>query len=418
MIHQEEHLQQLLRKYADNLATDEEIREMLELLQTDKENAALWKILMELSAKAGTAPSSGQPDWENSWNSISGKRALSAAQEKPARSLKPVKRMNRWRFASAAAVLFLIAGSGYLWLNSREHSPMPRLQALTYREGLKHDAAPGKAGAVLTLADGSQIILDSAASGMLTQQGNARIENLNGALTYTKDTHPDSGILYNYLATRRGEQYPLTLSDGTKIWLNAASSIRYPTVFSGPDRTVEISGEAYAEIAPDAAKPFRVRLRDSTEIQVLGTRFNVNSYEDENTITTSLLDGAVKITALAQPVTARYGAKPGSHEMRLAPGQQAQVGAHGEIKLIDDPDMEEVIAWKNGYFQFTEADLPALMRQLSRWYDLDVEYQGTARHYEFSGKITRNINLSSLLKALKLSGVVFKIEGNKLIVIS
>lgn len=412
MIHREEYLQQLLRKYADNLATDQDIREMLELLQTDKDNAALWKILMELSAKARTTPSAGQPDWENTWNNISAQKAPSA---KP---ITPVKRMNRWRFASAAAVLLLLAGSGYLWLNRRDHAGMPHLQELTSRAALKHDAAPGKAGAVLTLANGSQIILDSASNGILTLQGNTKIADLNGALSYTKATHPDTAILYNYLATRRGEQYPLTLSDGTKIWLNAASSIRYPVVFSGPDRTVEISGEAYAEIAPDAAKPFRVRLRDSTEIQVLGTRFNVNCYEDENTITTSLLEGAVKITALAHPGTAGHDAKPGSHEMQLAPGQQAQIGTHGEIKLIDDADMEEVIAWKNGYFQFTETDLPALMRQLSRWYDLDVEYQGAVRHYEFSGKITRNINLSSLLKALQLSGVVFKIQGNKLIVSS
>jgi ferric-dicitrate binding protein FerR (iron transport regulator) len=201
--------------------------------------------------------------------------------------------MNRWRLASAAAVLFLLVGSGYLWLTSRNSTRQSHREELTSRAPLKHDAAPGKAGAVLTLANGSQIILDSATNGMLTQQGNTRIKNLNGALTYTRDTDPDTAILYNYLATRRGEQYPLTLSDGTKIWLNAASSIRYPVAFSGTDRTVEISGEAYAEVAPDAARPFRVRLRDRTQIQVLGTRFNINSYEDENTITTSLLEGAL-----------------------------------------------------------------------------------------------------------------------------
>lgn len=401
MTHQEEQLQQLLRKYAENLATDEDIREMLELLQADRDNAALRNVLMELAEKTRSGSSSapsGQPDWKNIWNNISSQRGRPPA---------PVKSMNRWRLASAAAVLFLLAGSGYLWLSSRDHSHMARLQERSSGTSLQHDAAPGKTGAVLTLANGSQIILDSAANGMLTQQGNTRIKNLNGALTYTKDTHPDTAILYNYLATRRGEQYPLTLSDGTKIWLNAASSIRYPVAFSGTDRTVEISGEAYAEVAPDAARPFRVRLRDSTEIQVLGTRFNINSYEDENTITTSLLEGAVMITPHAH-----------AHGVRLVPGQQAQVGADGKITLIDGADMDEVMAWKNGYFQFTEADLPALMRQLSRWYDLDVEYQGAVRHYEFTGRITRNINLASLLKALRLSGVVFKIEGNKLIVIS
>ena len=188
--------------------------------------------------------------------------------------------------------------------------------------------------------------------------------------------------------------------------------------FSGTDRTVEISGEAYAEVAPDAARPFRVRLRDSTQIQVLGTRFNINSYVDENTITTSLLEGAIMITPHAHSTKDGQYAKESAHEIRLVPGQQAKVGADGKIRLIDGADMDESIAWKNGYFQFTEADLPALMRQLSRWYDLDVEYQGAVRHYEFTGRITRNINLASLLKALRLSGVVFKIEGNKLIVIS
>ena len=436
MTHHEGRLQQLLREYADNRATKEEILEMLDLLQQDKDNAALEIVVAELAARArseesfghveaersfghvdGEEDSPGDADGEIMWRNITELSSRAAPVKRPA----PVKKIRGWRrMAAAAAVFILLSVSGYLWL-SRRSPTAPAHRGEYISGGLANDAAPGKTRAVLTLANGSRIILDSATNGMLTQQGNTKIQNLNGALTYTKDTRPVSEILYNDLTTHRGEQYPLTLSDGTRIWLNAASEIRYPVAFSGNDRTVEINGEAYVEVAPDAARPFRVRLRDSTVIQVLGTSFNINAYEDEGSIKTTLLQGAVKIMPPASSGKERGVnlalSGPGKG-VKLAPGQQAQVSSNGEIKLIDDADVEEAIAWKNGYFQFTNADLPALLRQLSRWYDLDVTYQGALRHYEFTGKITRNINLASLLQALRLSGVVFKIEGIKLIVIS
>jgi transmembrane sensor len=391
-------LDDLLHKFSADKASAEEIREMLDLLHQDKNNAGLENVLMELKAKAGSHASPLQADWESMWLDIYNR----------------TQRTSWWRIAAAAAVLILFSLSAWLWLDHRTHaSPIAATKAIAPKGG--NDAAPGKTRAILTLANGAQLVLDSASNGMLAQQGNTKIQNMNGALTYKGGAQQEEKVLYNNLTTHRGEQYPLTLSDGTKIWLNAASSIRFPVTFTGNERRVEISGEVYFEVAKNAAKPFRVQLNDSTQVQVLGTSFNINAYADETAITTTLLEGSVKIIL----PTPAGGSAQRPQEVKLIPRQQAQlIREPASIHVLNDADLDEVIAWKNGFFQFTGADLPALIRQLSRWYDLDVVYEGDIRHHEFTGKITRNINLASLLKALKLSGVNFRIEGNKLIVAS
>lgn len=419
-------LEDLLQKYADDQANGEEIREMLDLLRQDKNNTGLENLLMDLKAKAANKTSPLQVDWESMWLDIYNKTVQPAGNQvirdnNLIHLPRPAKQTPWWRIAAAAAILILFSFGAWLWLQrSTNASPIASTTEITRQRG--NDAPPGKTRAVLTLANGAQIVLDSTSNGTLTQQGNTEIQNMHGALTYKKGQQQEKEILYNNLTTHRGEQYPLTLSDGTKIWLNAASSIRFPVTFSGNERRVEISGEAYFEVAKDASRPFRVQLNDSTQVQVLGTSFNINAYEDEVAIKTTLLDGSVKIIlpAPAGPT------KQSPQEVKLIPGQQAQLfRGHSpstltppSIRIINDADLEEAVAWKNGYFQFTNADLPDLIRQLSRWYDIDAVYRGDIRHHEFTGKITRNINLSSLLNALKLSGVNFRIEGDKLIVVS
>jgi ferric-dicitrate binding protein FerR (iron transport regulator) len=192
------------------------------------------------------------------------------------------------------------------------------------------------------------------------------------------------------------------LADGTKVWLNAASSLRFPAAFAGKERIVELNGEGYFEVAKNASMPFHVRVHDM-DVQVLGTHFNINAYTDETAMRTTLLEGSVQVSQ-------------GEQTQLLTPGQQAAASQNGQIQLADGVDVEEVMAWKNGMFQFQGADLETILRQAARWYDIDVEYKQRISD-RFSGQISKNVNLSQLLKILELTGKVhFEIEGRKIIV--
>jgi transmembrane sensor len=311
-----------------------------------------------------------------------------------------------WRIPAAAAVFLLIASSIFFIFN-----PKNKKQELAKTELNRptpvNDIAPGGNKAVLTLADGSSIVLDSAANGTLTQQGNIKVQKLdNGQLAYTvngKQVTENDEAFYNTISTPRGGQYQVTLADGTQVWLNAASSIRFPVVFTGAERKVEITGEVYFEVSKNAAIPFKVKTAAS-EVVVLGTHFNVNAYDDEAAVKTTLLEGSVKIIAAGQPI--KY----------LQPGQQSAINKQGTITVLNNADIEEALAWKNGRFQFNSADLKSILRQISRWYDVDVVYKGNV-NLHFTGQLTRNDNVSKVFEELVLTGEVhFKIEGKKIIV--
>lgn len=265
------------------------------------------------------------------------------------------------------------------------------------------DPQPGGNKAQLTLADGSIILLDGTANGLLAEQGTAKIiKKADGQLLYDVTGAPTTDILYNTLSTPRGGQYNITLPDGSKVWLNSASTIIYPTSFNGKERKVEILGEAYFEVAKDATKPFRVKMNEM-EVEVLGTHFNINGYQDESFVRTTLLEGKVKV-------------RSGAVENLLNPGQQAQLGKNGNIKLLKNVNVEEVMAWKDGNFQFEDADIYSVMRQLARWYDLEVAYSGRLTKH-FVGSISRDVNLSQVLTMLQQTGEVkFSREGKKIIV--
>jgi len=252
--------------------------------------------------------------------------------------------------------------------------------------------------AMLTLADGRQIALDSMGSGTIGRQGNSTVINLKGALAYNASGPgvAASGTSYNTLATSTGNQYRLILPDGSRIWLNAASSIKFPVCFDGVERSVEITGEAYFEIAPDARRPFMVHYRDMT-VQVLGTSFNVNAYTDEQSVATTLVDGAVKVIR-------------GDDHSVLAPGQQVQVSGKN-MRVLSDVNTSEVVAWKNDEFYFRRADIQSIMRQLARWYNIKVDYESQDITERFYARIPRSVPLSEALKALSLTGKVhFKIR--------
>jgi transmembrane sensor len=309
-----------------------------------------------------------------------------------------------WRKLAVAALVLLVAGRGVLFF--LPDSPAKKALADHGQPArYAHDLPPGRNNAVLTLADGRTISLDSAVNGKLAQQGNIKVIKLNGQIAYTNNGSAQAGdaVLFNTISTARGNQYQLTLSDGSKVWLNAASSLRFPTTFKGKERRVEVTGEAYFEIAKNPSMPFKVQAGGG-EIDVLGTHFNVNAYTDEPSVKTTVLEGAVAV-------------KKESALQLLAPGQQAEFSPKGDITLSENVDVTRETAWKDGFFWFNNTDIHMLMRQVSRWYDVEVEFNGNITDDGFTGKVSRNVPLSKLLDVLEQYEIHFKIEGKKIIVL-
>ncbi|WP_316814246.1 FecR family protein [Pedobacter heparinus] len=305
---------------------------------------------------------------------------------------KPALRV--WLPAAAAILIFLSAGFYFLVLKQQE------IPGSNY---VKEDVAPGGSKAVLVLADGSEIILDHAKNGTLLSQGNVSINKTgNGQLRYNmlKSGQGAAGKLpaLNTILTPRGGQYHIILPDGTRVWLNASSSIKFPMVFSGRERNVEITGEAYFEVVSNPAMPFIVKAGE-TNIRVLGTHFNVMAYADEQGVNTTLLEGKVKVSS-------------GNTVNVMKPGQQALV-LNGTIN-ITTANVEEAVAWKNGYFYFKDSDIKTVMRQISRWYDVDVEYKGSLPETVFSGKMYRNVNMSKVLEVLSYFKIDYNITDSKI----
>jgi ferric-dicitrate binding protein FerR (iron transport regulator) len=309
--------------------------------------------------------------------------------------------------AAAACIAILCTGAWFLFVK----------QPAVGRKGLAHaeqaTVLPGTNKAVLTLADGRQIMLDNTAGKTITDQNGIKISNqaASGQLAYHSPEHNDSlsTVYYNVLTTPRGGQYEVLLADGSHVWLNAASSLKYPNRFTGKERTVEVTGEAYFEIAGNPAKPFRIKVNDNTAVEVLGTHFNINAYRDEEAIKTTLIEGSVRVA----------GAKGTA---LLKPGQQCVSAAPGSVDRglkITAVNTDAVIAWKNGIFSLHNQGVAEVMRQLTRWYDIEVEYKGKAPAITFWGEMSRYENLSSILDFMRESGINFKIEngGKKITVI-
>ena len=325
--------------------------------------------------------------------------------QQPKRNLITLFHNTILRYVAAAVLLVLISTTAYmLFVKPTTHqqkavSDTPPPATL--------DVSPGAEKATLTLDNGTNLVLDNASSGKIAEQGNTIVVKEEGLLSYNSYNNGSSNnIFYNTLTTARGSYYSsLVLADGSKVWLNAQSSIRFPTAFPGKDRVVEVTGEVYFEVAKNASKPFKVNVRDKgMVVEVLGTHFNINAYVDEAEVKTTLLEGAVKIVS-------------GSRVNFLKPGQQA-INSNGETRVVNDADVDEAIAWKNGMFQFQNADIRSIMRQVEKWYDAEVVYDGNVDR-KFFAEIPRTVEVSRLLTILKKTGWVdFKIEGKKIIVIA
>lgn len=397
MHNNKEKLSDLINKYLGNRLTSAEFAELWRLLNEEPDETALNEELRQLwqSAKTET-PLIAAADWDQKIQEAKQKLAATIqTEEQPV-----IGRFARYRWAAAAAILLLIVSSVFLLTNQKEEGTAVTKNIQPQQQ---QDRLPGGDRATLTLADGSSIVLDSAGNGMLAQQGTTQIiKKEDGQLLYNSSDNVTEEVAYNLLQTPVGGQYKITLPDGSKVWLNAASSLKYPVVFSGKERRVEITGEAYFEIAKDALRPFKVQL-NQMEVEVLGTHFNINSYTDEETVRTTLLEGRVKvITSLENNF--------------LQPGQQAQLKPSGNMKIVNDVNLEETVAWKDGNFQFENSDIKSVMRQLSRWYDVEVSYRGNISEH-FIGGISRNVKLSQVLSMLQQTGEVrFIIEGKKIIV--
>jgi ferric-dicitrate binding protein FerR (iron transport regulator) len=335
---------------------------------------------------------------------------------------KPAARVHflRKRWLRYAAAIILIAGIAYFWKNNtgKEHT------VASTNKPVSTDVAPGRDGAILTLADGRRLVLDSLRNGIIATQNGAQVVLNNGALTYDQNGDVASEIAYNTMHTPKGRQFQLVLPDGTKVWLNAASSIKYPTVFTGETRSVEIDGEAYFEVAKNAGMPFIVKIDDANEVEVLGTHFNINSYDDEAAVKTTLLEGSVRVVkretenGKQSAIGNRQSANPSQTALAvvLKPGEQAVMAPHSPLTTNHSPDLNQVMAWKNGLFNFNGYDIKAVMREIGRWYDLDIVYEAEPEPEEVMGELQRNLTLSQVMKILQKIHVKYRIEGRQLIV--
>jgi len=324
--------------------------------------------------------------------------------ETPVRRMPLVKRI---RWAAAAAVLLLLTGGSYLFL----HRPSAKPSIASTTAASKSAGAPGHDAAILTLSGGRQIILDSTLRDTILTEGNNIIASANGRLAYNPGSPSREGeggsaaggeIIYNTLSTARGGQYQLTLPDGSKVWLNAASSIRYPTAFTGTSRSVTITGEAYFEVAVNPHRPFIVTA-GATDITVLGTHFDVMAYNDESHLRTTLVEGAVRV-------------RQGDQTTLLHPGEQARVNTETHHIAVKKVDTNDAIAWVHGQLSLESDDIGALMRQISRWYNVDLRYEGTPPNAQLFGTINRNIDLPDILTALDGYGIHTRLNGNTVIV--
>lgn len=365
---------------------------------TEQEKALLesWHLSYPLDELEDLNVVEQQDDLDQVWAML--QQQQQEQQPKPA--IKPVR---LWPRIAVASAIILIGGLALFFY----------IRQLTSNQELTRfasDLPPGKNNVVLTLSNGQKIVLTETHKGEIAKQGPVSVtKTQDGTIIYHIDhtaaidlKAPTKELQYNTIATPRGGKYQLNLPDGTKVWLNAATVLKYPVVFAANERKVELTGEAYFEVSKNKQQPFHVKTAQQ-DVEVLGTHFNVNAYNDEKEVKTTLLEGSVKVLALNVKPNAKM---PGS--IVLKPNQQATLSETG--LHVTDADMEETMSWKNGMFEFKNSDLTSIMRQASRWYDVDVVYEGGVPDVKFSGEVSRSVNASTFLEMLKYLDIKFNIE--------
>jgi transmembrane sensor len=393
---------ELISKHLRGELNEHEQRVLDKWLAEDKCNSLFLLSLTDETALKDGLQFFESIDISSAWQTI-------APQTSQKRDLNRWRQIAKWKYA--ALITFFVASASifYISVNRKDTRAVAQKVNLHYQD----DVLPGGDKALLELADGSIVVLDKISDGSLQHQGGTQVIKQAGKLIYNTagENHAEK-ISYNKISTPKGGQYRVILPDGSKVWLNAGSSLRFPTVFSDKERLVELTGEAYFEIAKrntvspggkgQVRVPFKVQTNDVT-IEVLGTHFNVMAYTREGSINTTLIEGSVKVSSA-------------SNSRLLKPGQQAKV--NGDIDVVN-ADTEEVIAWKNGFFQFNGADVKTVMGQIERWYDVEVAYEGGMPSRHFTGVISRNNNVSKVLDMLELTGgVKFEITAKKITVVN
>ncbi len=310
---------------------------------------------------------------------------------------------------SIAAMILLAITTGIYFYSNRELAEPEHFAEIDVR----NDIPPGYNKAILTLADGSKISLDDAANGLLASQGNIAITKTeNGQIVYENNNIDRTKFMANHsvtntIQTPKGGKYQVRLPDGSKVWLNSASTLSYPTTFAGNERKVQLKGEAYFEISPNKNSPFRVQSGNQI-VEVLGTHFNINSYDDEDYVKTTLLEGSVKVILNSKPNVI-------SNTRLLKPGEQSLTKSSRSDIRIENADTEKAVAWKNGYFKFRNTPIREIMREIERWYDVELVYEGKMPTDEFTGFISNDVKISAVLKIMEESGgVKFTVKGKKL----
>lgn len=395
----------LIGKYLSNTISKIELDRLLELTDLNNDEdfndtmSGLWETFRTHQSDTGGY------DTSTKFNSLM-KEANSLTEQK-----QRIKKKKDYRWLIAATILgVLLSATIYNLYFTQKTAEIPN-NPIT---AASKDFAPGKSGAILKLANGQEIVLDSAGNGVLAIQGGASVVNEDGQIKYNNAGTTGGEVLYNAVSTPRGRQFKITLADGTNVWLNAASSIEYPAVFSEKERRVSINGEAYFEVATvynkqNSKVPFIVEITSEGKkaaVNVLGTHFNINAYDNEKEIKTTLIEGAVEFSG------------NGQQSGRMSAGQQAKLDKkEGAITLQNNVNIQETMAWKNGLFSFNNTDMGTLFRQIERWYDVQMEYQGALPDRRFGGEISRDNNLSQILTILEESNMKFKIDGKKIIVL-
>lgn len=384
-------MNRLFQRYYEKTANEAELQELMEWMSDPANEPELTRFMRERweSLEAGA-------QWMDAGQS---KATLDRILPPAAVHTMPQGKVSRlWpRVAAAAAIILLLSGGAYMLLH-KQPAPIAAGPAPV----IKNDVPPGGNRATLTLANGATIVLDSAGRGLLAQQGATSVNKLqDGELVYDAGAESNHALGLNTISTPRGGQYQVVLPDGSRVWLNAASSLRFPTAFIGQDRPVMLKGEAYFEVAKDRDKPFLVIANNGMTVKVLGTHFNVMSYDDESAIRTSLLEGKVNVSFAGRQVS-------------LSPSEQSGFDKKEQsFRVEKDADMDKAVAWKNGLFDFEEDDIQTVMRQLARWYDINIVYAGAVPSQHYTGYIRRQVPISQVLNMLELTGgVAFTIEGN------
>lgn len=389
---------------------------LLKLLVDDKINAQELEELAELMAQPGNEELMNS-QLSNTWDNASTATELSndvyrkitdnprfrtSLNQNDIQS--PIQGSTRklWYYAAAVVLLCCSIGLGmYFYKNSS-----PNSHILGNTEYAQLSSKSNRDYVTLTLSNGKELVLDEAAIGKISREDNITItKNKEGQLIYDLSKVADGGELaYNIISTPIGNNYQVILSDGTKVWLNAKSSLKFPAVFRGSERRVELSGEAYFEVAHNKKQPFLLSAKDMT-VQVLGTHFNVTAYDDDDIVKASLLEGSIN-------------AKFKTSSLLLKPGQQAVLRNGAAVMNAKQFDVDEIMDWKNGYFIFRDEPIDEIMKEISRWYNIEVNYQGNLRKEAFGGKYLKSSSLEELLSSLELTGTVkFKIEGRRVTVV-